>query len=145
MTKGNKHCSGFALNFYTHCVEKSLPAHGQNEGDVGQQLVVLRVNLTTIRIFKIFVKNCVNNICQQQKCQQYQSTTCRSRVNLTAVGICDVRSLHENPEREQTTLKTNLIICLQKSYFLVKIPPLRNHIVLPFPTFSVYLYCWIHL
>ena len=59
-----------------------------------------------VRICKIFVKNCVNNICQQQICQQYQLTTCRSRVNLTAVGICDVRSLHENPEREQTTLKT---------------------------------------
>ena len=88
------------LKFYTHCVEKSLPAHGQNEGDVRQQLVVLRVNLTTVRICEIFVQHCVsvNNICQQQNCQQYQSTTCRSRVNLTAVGICDVRSLHENPE-----------------------------------------------
>ena len=48
--KDDKHCSGFALNFKTHCVEKSLPPHGQNEGDVGQQLVVLRVNLTTFGI-----------------------------------------------------------------------------------------------
>ena len=31
-----------------------------------------------------------------------------SRVNLTAIGICDVQPLHENQEREQTTLKLNL-------------------------------------